>query len=194
MASRTALSTPEEADVVIEWPDGQRWQGRVFPALSEYAPSDWLGPALLEHVRERKLSEAEREALRVQIADAETEFRMSMARKAGPLVPGKPRVDVRVIRGRAGAGGAERVLWLSPAEIAGRMRQLAGELGAAEARLKEVAAARYATAEDHLAALLHASAYVEVTLQRWTKHLREEAERVAGVDDGSRWAYHQPEE
>jgi len=80
-------------------PDGQRWQGRVFPALSEYAPSEWLGSGF-EHAHARKLSAAEREAMRVQIADAESEFRMCMARK-GPRSPGVPRVDVRVECGLA---------------------------------------------------------------------------------------------
>lgn len=189
MASSKA--TAEEADVVIEWPDGQRWEGRVFPAISEYAPSEWLGSGF-ERAHARKLSPAEREALLVQIADATSEFQLCMARK-GPRSPGSPRVDVRAIRGRAGDTGEERVLWLSSTEIADRLCSLAGELGAAEARLSEVAAARYATTEDHLAALLHASAYAEVTLQRWTKHLRAEAERVAGVDDGTAWTNHRPE-
>ena len=140
-------------------------------------------------MRERKLSEAEREALRVQIADAETEFRMSMGRKAGPLAPGKPRVDVRVIRGRA---GDEHVLWMSSTEIADRMRALAGELAALEARLSE-ATSRYATAEDQRAALLQASGYVEASLGRWSRHLEAEAERVAGRDDGTPWSCHRPD-
>ncbi len=185
-------STPEEADVVIEWPDGQRWQGRVFPALSEYAPSEWLGSGF-ERAHARKLSPAEREAMLVQIADATSEFRMCMARKAGPLAPGAPRVDVRVIRGRAGDTGDERVLWLSPAEVADRMRALAGELAALEARLSEAASSRYATVEDQRAALLQAGGYVEASLGRWSRHLEAEAERVAGRDDGTAWTSHRPD-
>jgi len=186
MASSKA--TAEEADVVIEWPDGQRWQGRVYPALTEYAPSEWLGSGF-EHAHARKLSAAEREAMLVQIADAESEFRMCMARK-GPRSPGVPRVDVRVIRGRAGAGD-ERVVWMSPTEVADRMRALAGELSVLEARLSE--ASRYATAEDQRAALLQASGYVEASLGRWSRHLEAEAERVAGRDDGTSWASHRPD-
>jgi len=185
MASSKA--TAEEADVVIEWQDGQRWEGRVFPAISEYAPSEWLGSGF-ERAHARKLSPAEREALLVQIADATSEFQMSMARR-GPRSPGVPRVDVRVIRGRAGDTGDERVMWMSPAEIADRMRALAGELAALEARLSEATSSRL-TAEDQRAALLHASGYVEASLGRWSRHLGEEAERVAGRDDGSAWACH----
>lgn len=187
MASSKA--TAEEADVVIEWPDGERWEGRVFPAISEYAPSEWLGSGF-ERAHARKLSPAEREVLLVQIADATSEFQMSMAR-SGPRSPGAPRVDVRVIRGRAGDTGDERVMWMSPAEIADRMRALAGELAALEARLSE--ASRYATAEDQRAALLHASGYVEASLGRWSRHLEAEAERVAGRDDGTAWTSHRPE-
>lgn len=151
--------------------------------LSEYAPSDWLGGELLEHVRERGLSEAERQAMRAQIADAETEFRISLARKVGPLSPGAPRVDVRVIRGRA---GDQRVVWLSHAEIADRMRAMADEIAAANVRLAEVTAATFPTAEDQRAALLYEAGYLSGSLQHWTEHLRAEAERMGSVDDGTR--------
>lgn len=136
---------------------GHPRSGYARALRSEYAPSDWPGGELLEHVRERGLSEAERQAVRAQITDAETEFRISLARKAGPLAPGAPRVDVRVIGGRA---GDQRVVWLSLAEIADRMRAMADEIAAAEARLAEVTAATFPTVEGQRAALLYEAGYL----------------------------------
>ncbi len=81
-----------DAEALRPWRRGSR--------LSEYAPSEWLGSGF-ERAHGRKLSPGEREALLVQIAAAPSELRMSMARRVGPRSPGAPRVDVRVIRGRA---------------------------------------------------------------------------------------------
>jgi hypothetical protein len=166
--------TSEDADVIIKWPDGQVSQGRVTPVLSEYAPSEWMGGELLEHVRARGLSATERQAIRVQIADAETEFRICMARKAGPLSPEMPRVDVRVILGRA---GDQRVEWLSRDEIASRMRAMAGAMAG------EIAAAnaRAAKAEDKWS-LFEQVGYLSGLLESWTKRLQEEADRAGGVE------------
>jgi len=180
MSSITA--TPEDADVIVEWPDGQRSHGRVTPVLSEYTPTEWLSGELLDHVRARGMSEREREAMRVQIADAETEFRMHTGRRRAPQRGSVPRVDVRVIRGRA---GDERVLWLSHTEIADRMRALADRIDQAQARLTDLC-----TPPVERDALLHAIGYLSASMQDWTAQLRAEAERVSVGDGRTR---HQPD-
>lgn len=127
--------TPEEAEVIVEWPDGQVIRGRMLaidPAKVGFATEEWLGGPLREHMRARGLSEAEREAMCAQVAAAESEFQACMSRTSPPRAPGIPRVVIRAVRGW---DGDQQVAWLSRDEVADRMRTLAQGIATEAARL-----------------------------------------------------------
>jgi hypothetical protein len=168
--------SPEEAEVTIEWPDGEVTQGRMLVANAGtlgLGPAEWLAGPLLDHVRARGLSTAEREAMCAQVAEAELEFRACLHRPPAPRAPGIPRVTVRAIRGW---DGAREVAWLSRDELAGRMRAVARRLAAASRRFTEAAAANRTAAERD--ALAYEVGYLAAALERCTAQLEADAAQV----------------